>query len=233
MNSPGWSSLSQENTSPLTCSVGGFDIWSDHQGCQTEGDLPPGWKRITDKADIYYWHIPSGATQWERPAPRDPLTRQEGSSLGDTTSASPPPDHQDLQAATVNPDPSLKEFEGATLRYASLRIPLPLEEEESNSDPEAKCFAVQSLGWVEMAEEDLSPGKSSVAVNNCIRQLSYCKSNIRDTVGIWGEGQDMYLVLVNNMLNLVDPTDRCLGNVLHSQPIASIRVWGVGRDNVR
>ncbi|XP_036827901.1 amyloid-beta A4 precursor protein-binding family B member 2-like isoform X2 [Oncorhynchus mykiss] len=84
-----------------------------------------------------------------------------------------------------------------------------------------------------MAEEDLSPGKSSVAVNNCIRQLSYCKSNIRDTVGIWGEGQDMYLVLVNNMLNLVDPTDRCLGNVLHSQPIASIRVWGVGRDNVR
>ncbi|XP_036829405.1 amyloid-beta A4 precursor protein-binding family B member 2-like [Oncorhynchus mykiss] len=269
MNSPGWSSLSQENTSPPLP-----DIWSDHQGCQTEGDLPPGWKRITDKADIYYWHIPSGATQWERPAPRDPLTRQEGSSLGDTTSASPPPDHQprssslhepdhsephmedikkqlwgdvgavsggkidsevwkDLQAATVNPDPSLKEFEGATLRYASLRIPLPLEEEESNSDPEAKCFAVQSLGWVEMAEEDLSPGKSSVAVNNCIRQLSYCKSNIRDTVGIWGEGQDMYLVLVNNMLNLVDPTDRCLGNVLHSQPIASIRVWGVGRDNVR
>uniref|UniRef100_A0AAZ3PLV5 WW domain-containing protein n=1 Tax=Oncorhynchus tshawytscha TaxID=74940 RepID=A0AAZ3PLV5_ONCTS len=88
MNSSGWSSLSQENTSPLLP-----DIWS-HQGCQTEGDLPPGWKRITDKADIYYWHIPSGATQWERPAPRDPLTRQEGSSLGDTTSASPPPDHQ-------------------------------------------------------------------------------------------------------------------------------------------
>ncbi|XP_045567153.1 amyloid beta precursor protein binding family B member 2 isoform X2 [Salmo salar] len=81
-----------------------------------------------------------------------------------------------------------------------------------------------------MAEEDLSPGKSSVAVNNCIRQLSYCKSNIRDTVGIWGEGQDMYLVLENNMLDLVDPMD---DNVLHSQPIGSIRVWGVGRDNGR
>lgn len=38
-----------------------------------------------------------------------------------------------------------------------------------------------------MAEEDLAPGKSSVAVNNCIRQLSYCKNDIRDTVGIWGE----------------------------------------------
>uniref|UniRef100_A0AAZ3SIX2 Uncharacterized protein n=1 Tax=Oncorhynchus tshawytscha TaxID=74940 RepID=A0AAZ3SIX2_ONCTS len=215
MNSSGWSSLSQENTSPLLP-----DIWS-HQGCQTEGDLPPGWKRITDKADIYYWHIPSGATQWERPLAGCLSLSDDVMSEHDVISV-----HQDLQAATVNPDPSLKEFEGATLRYASLRIPLPLEEEESNRDPEAKCFAVQSLGWVEMAEEDLSPGKSSVAVNNCIRQLSYCKSNIRDTVGIWGEGQDMYLVLVNNMLNLVDPTDRCLGNVLHSQPIASIRVWG-------
>ena len=42
---------------------------------------------------------------------------------------------------------------------------------------------MRSLGWVEMAEEDLAPGKSSVAVNNCIRQLSYCKNDIRDTVG--------------------------------------------------
>lgn len=50
-----------------------------------------------------------------------------------------------------------------------------------------QCFAVRSLGWVEMAEDDLAPGKSSVAVNNCIRQLSYCKNDIRDTVGIWGE----------------------------------------------
>uniref|UniRef100_A0A8V0YSR0 Amyloid beta protein binding family B member 2 n=1 Tax=Gallus gallus TaxID=9031 RepID=A0A8V0YSR0_CHICK len=81
-----------------------------------------------------------------------------------------------------------------------------------------------------MAEEDLAPGKSSVAVNNCIRQLSYCKNDIRDTVGIWGEGKDMYLILENDMLNLIDPMDR---TVLHSQPIVSIRVWGVGRDNGR
>lgn len=40
----------------------------------------------------------------------------------------------------------------------------------------------------------------------------------------------MYLLLENNMLNLVDPMDR---SVLHSQPITSIRVWGVGRDNGR
>ncbi|XP_029353227.1 amyloid-beta A4 precursor protein-binding family B member 2 isoform X2 [Echeneis naucrates] len=322
-----WTTLSQESNSPEET-----DIWSE-QSFQTDPDLPPGWKKITDMAGIYYWHIPTGTTQWERPATRQAPTGQtESLTLGEHTastprkhslvslSPSPTPDHEscqtevffrastrsgsttsdssveplsshepilptcgfvnscyfprstslqgvpdqecrsqhqededkkqvwsdfggkidsevwkDLQAATVNPDPSLKEFEGATLRYASLKLrnrPTVEEEESSNvnSDPEAKCFAVRSLGWVEMAEEDLAPGKSSVAVNNCIRQLSYCKNDIRDTVGIWGEGKDMYLVLENNMLNLVDPMDR---SVLHSQPIASIRVWGVGRDNGR
>uniref|UniRef100_A0A3P8TMZ7 Amyloid beta protein binding family B member 2 n=1 Tax=Amphiprion percula TaxID=161767 RepID=A0A3P8TMZ7_AMPPE len=226
-----WTTLSQESNSPEET-----DIWSE-QSFQTDPDLPPGWKKITDMAGIYYWHIPTGTTQWERPSPAlgdHTASKPRKHSLG-SLSPSPTPDHEDLQAATVNPDPSLKEFEGATLRYASLKLrnrPAVEEEESSsvNSDPEAKCFAVRSLGWVEMAEEDLAPGKSSVAVNNCIRQLSYCKNDIRDTVGIWGEGKDMYLVLENNMLNLVDPMDR---SVLHSQPIASIRVWGVGRDNGR
>ncbi|XP_054460173.1 amyloid beta precursor protein binding family B member 2 isoform X2 [Anoplopoma fimbria] len=321
-----WTTLSEESNSPEET-----DIWSE-QSFQTDPDLPPGWKKITDMAGIYYWHIPTGTTQWERPAARPPPPGQtESQAPGEHTastprkpslgslSPSPTPDHEacqaeiffrgstrsgsttsdssveplsnhepviatcgfvnscyfprstsregmpdpecrslledeekkqpwrdfggkidsemwkDLQAATVNPDPSLKEFEGATLRYASLKLrnrPSVEDEQSSNAnrDPETKCFAVRSLGWVEMAEDDLAPGKSSVAVNNCIRQLSYCKNDIRDTVGIWGEGKDMYLVLENNMLNLVDPMDR---SVLHAQPIASIRVWGVGRDNGR
>ncbi|XP_069600652.1 amyloid beta precursor protein binding family B member 2 isoform X7 [Ranitomeya imitator] len=229
-----WTTLSQDSASPATPEETA-DIWSDHS-FQTDPDLPPGWKKINDIAGIYYWHIPTGATQWERPvsAPTDLPGSRKGS-LSSVTSSSPTPENEDLHAATVNPDPSLKEFEGATLRYASLKLrngPQSDEDDSSsiNSDPEAKCFAVRSLGWVEMAEEDLAPGKSSVAVNNCIRQLSYSKNDIRDTVGIWGEGKDMYLVLENDMLNLVDPMDRTL---LHSQPIVSIRVWGVGRDNGR
>lgn len=262
-----WTTLSQDSNSPEET-----DIWSE-QSFQTDPDLPPGWKKITDMAGIYYWHIPTGTTQWERPSTRPPLPGQtETPTQADPTapiprkhsqgslSPLPTPDHEscqaeiffrgstrsgsttsdssveplsfhestlptcgfvnscyfprstslqgtpdqesqfqhqededkDLQAATVNPDPSLKEFEGATLRYASLKLrnrPTTEENESNsvNSDPEAKCFAVRSLGWVEMAEEDLAPGKSSVAVNNCIRQLSYCKNDIRDTVGIWGD----------------------------------------------
>ncbi|XP_055485130.1 amyloid beta precursor protein binding family B member 2 isoform X4 [Psammomys obesus] len=227
-----WTTLSQDSASPS--SPDETDIWSDHS-FQTDPDLPPGWKRISDIAGTYYWHIPTGTTQWERPVsiPGD----RHGSRKGSLSSVtpSPTPENEDLHAATVNPDPSLKEFEGATLRYASLKLrSAPHADDDDscsiNSDPETKCFAVRSLGWVEMAEEDLAPGKSSVAVNNCIRQLSYCKNDIRDTVGIWGEGKDMYLILENDMLSLVDPMDR---SVLHSQPIVSIRVWGVGRDNGR
>ncbi|XP_038180949.1 amyloid-beta A4 precursor protein-binding family B member 2 isoform X5 [Arvicola amphibius] len=228
-----WTTLSQDSASPSSPDDTA-DIWSDHS-FQTDPDLPPGWKRISDIAGTYYWHIPTGTTQWERPVsiPVDIQGSRKGS-LSSVTS-SPTPENEDLHAATVNPDPSLKEFEGATLRYASLKLRnVPHADDDDscsvNSDPEAKCFAVRSLGWVEMAEEDLAPGKSSVAVNNCIRQLSYCKNDIRDTVGIWGEGKDMYLILENDMLSLVDPMDR---SVLHSQPIVSIRVWGVGRDNGR
>nr|XP_034968852.1 amyloid-beta A4 precursor protein-binding family B member 2 isoform X6 [Zootoca vivipara] len=227
-----WTTLSQDSASPS--SPDETDIWSDHS-FQTDPDLPPGWKKISDIAGVYYWHIPTGTTQWERPISIP--TELQGSRKGSLSSItpSPSPETEDLHAATVNPDPSLKEFEGATLRYASLKLrnAPQCDEDDScsiNSDPEAKCFAVRSLGWVEMAEEDLAPGKSSVAVNNCIRQLSYCKNDIRDTVGIWGEGKDMYLILENDMLNLVDPMDR---SILHSQPIVSIRVWGVGRDNGR
>ncbi|XP_037685593.1 amyloid-beta A4 precursor protein-binding family B member 2 isoform X10 [Choloepus didactylus] len=228
-----WTTLSHDSASPSSPDETA-DIWSDHS-FQTDPDLPPGWKRVSDIAGNYYWHIPTGTTQWERPVsiPADLQGSRKGS-LSSVT-PSPTPENEDLHAATVNPDPSLKEFEGATLRYASLKLrSAPQADDDDscsiNSDPEAKCFAVRSLGWVEMAEEDLAPGKSSVAVNNCIRQLSYCKNDIRDTVGIWGEGKDMYLILENDLLSLVDPMDR---TVLHSQPIVSIRVWGVGRDNGR
>lgn len=80
----------------------------------------------------------------------------------------------------------------------------------------SQCFAVRSLGWVEMAEEDLAPGKSSVAVNNCIRQLSYCKNDIRDTVGIWGEVSNTGRELTAGSLTLccASQTPRALRDVI-------------------
>lgn len=53
--------------------------------------------------------------------------------------------------------------------------------------PTHQCFAVRSLGWVEVPEEDLVPGKSSIAVNNCIQQLAQTRSQSQSPDGAWGE----------------------------------------------
>lgn len=50
-----------------------------------------------------------------------------------------------------------------------------------------QCFAVRSLGWVEVPEEDLAPGKSSIAVNNCIQQLAQTRNRSQPHDGAWGE----------------------------------------------
>ncbi|XP_024139031.1 amyloid-beta A4 precursor protein-binding family B member 2 isoform X1 [Oryzias melastigma] len=274
-----WTTLSQETPSPQTPHE--TDMW-------VEGDLPPGWREISDSSEVYFWHIPTGTTQYDRPVASDTtsssnepeaeldqqsdkqeslkLPTERPSSLisdssvepvpspsGSVSSQSSPstpsnamtsPGHTvDTTTRTINelkdypvyPDPSLKAFEGATLRYASLKLNptaqlQTVDLDSTYPDAEAMSFPVRSLGWVEMAEQDLCEGRSSVAVHQCIRQLSYCRRDIRDSAGVWGEGKGMLLVLEDRMLSLVDPDDRSL---LHSQPISSIRVWGVGRDHDR
>uniref|UniRef100_A0A8C5BAN2 Amyloid beta (A4) precursor protein-binding, family B, member 3 n=1 Tax=Gadus morhua TaxID=8049 RepID=A0A8C5BAN2_GADMO len=92
-------------------------------------------------------------------------------------------------------------------------------------------FSVRSMGWVEVPEEGLFPGRSSLTVNNIIQQLSHHRSSEQTHCqGPWGEGQDMLLVLKKDTLSLMDPLDHTL---LHSQPISNIRVWGVGCSNGR
>ncbi|XP_023814958.1 amyloid-beta A4 precursor protein-binding family B member 2 isoform X3 [Oryzias latipes] len=282
-----WTTLSQETPSPQTPRETA-DVWA-------EGDLPPGWREISDSSEVYFWHVPTGTTQYDRPVASDntssnnepdakldqqsdkqeslkPPAERPSSLISDSSvepvpsptgsfssrSSSPTPSNamsspgrtvdttptptttttrtvNELKDYPVYPDPSLKAFEGATLRYASLKLNptaqlQTVDLDSTYPDAEAMSFPVRSLGWVEMAEQDLCEGRSSVAVHQCIRQLSYCRRDIRDSAGVWGEGKGMLLVLEDRMLSLVDPDDHSL---LHSQPISSIRVWGVGRDHDR
>lgn len=248
-----WATLSQG--SPSYSSPDDTDSFWNRNSFETDSDLPAGWMRVQDTSGTYYWHIPTGTTQWEPPSTQcngDGTLKQCTTSEGNT----PSEEQQltwtgfghgerfddgelwkELQSEEVISEPSQKELEEATLRYASLSISSALSKDEdkqpllgNDQETNSKCFAVRSLGWVEMTEEELAPGRSSVAVNNCIRQLSYHKQNLQDPVGGWGESRDMLLILENDTLNLVDPNEHAL---LHSQPIVSIRVWGVGRDNGR
>jgi amyloid beta A4 precursor protein-binding family B member 2 len=55
------------------------------------------------------------------------------------------------------------------------------------ADNEGIRFAVKSLGWMEVSEEDLTPSKSSKAVNKCIIELSSGRNDLLDVVGRWGD----------------------------------------------
>ncbi|XP_076148322.1 amyloid beta precursor protein binding family B member 2 isoform X2 [Alosa pseudoharengus] len=69
-----WTTLSQESPSVETPQETG--VWND-------GELPPGWREVEDLAEVYFWHVPSGTTQRERPvsngsAKPEPDPAQEG-----------------------------------------------------------------------------------------------------------------------------------------------------------
>ncbi|XP_019362136.1 PREDICTED: amyloid beta A4 precursor protein-binding family B member 3 isoform X2 [Gavialis gangeticus] len=201
------------------------NLWSD-QNLETDPDLPPGWRKIRDSSGTYYWHVPTGTTQWQHPSCNSGL----GGSLGPGGDATL--QEMDLQAATVK---HLSKEMPIPSPMASLprRTSLAWHGEEfhrSGMEPGSKCFAVRSLGWVEIPEEDLAPGKSSIAVNNCIQQLSQSKCENLDPAGSWGEGQNMVMILKKDTMSLVDPLDHSL---IHCQPIINIRVWGVGCNNGR
>uniref|UniRef100_A0A8C9N2Y1 Amyloid beta protein binding family B member 3 n=1 Tax=Serinus canaria TaxID=9135 RepID=A0A8C9N2Y1_SERCA len=187
------------------------NLWSD-QSLETDPDLPPGWRKICDSLGTYYWHVPTGTTQWQHPA--------RGTGPGGHT--------ERRRRVAAGRDVDGSESRGdhcGTMRCVGRRWLCRGTEAPRVS---AQCFAVRSLGWVEIPEEDLAPGKSSIAVNNCIQQLSNSKG--QGSAENQGEGQDLVMILKKDTMSLVDPLDRSL---IHRQPILNIRVWGVGCNNGR
>lgn len=49
------------------CSLPEDNIWAD-QDLLLDPDLPSGWRTIKDSTGTYYWHVPTGATQWQHPS---------------------------------------------------------------------------------------------------------------------------------------------------------------------
>ncbi|XP_049597692.1 amyloid-beta A4 precursor protein-binding family B member 3 isoform X8 [Syngnathus scovelli] len=175
------------------------NIWTD-QNLLLDPDLPSGWRTINDSTGTYYWHVPTGATQWQHPVEGKPA-------LLDAQDEQGPPGF-----SAVPPDTSCRSQRSDTSGcYGN----------------DSQCFSVRSLGWLQVEEDDLSPGRSSLAVGNVIQQLS---DGGEQTDGVLGEGREMKLLLKWDALTLVDPLDR---TPLYRQPIVDIRVWGVGSNKGR
>ncbi|KAM9319627.1 amyloid beta precursor protein binding family B member 1 [Gastrophryne carolinensis] len=216
-----WATLSQG--SPSYGSPDDADCFWPRSASDTDSDLPSGWVRVQDTSGTYYWHVPTGTTQWEPPTG---LNGEEPRMYSPATELTPT-DEPEESSLEEGPDFGNHDDEQVTFHISNLSLSSsqPDEEKEAppSSEPGTQGFAVRSLGWVEMTEEDLAPGRSSVAVNCCIRQLSLHNQSLN-------QGKEMLLLLDNDSLKLYDPAGETL---LHSQPIVSIRVWGVGRDDGR
>ncbi|XP_066444655.1 amyloid beta precursor protein binding family B member 1 isoform X2 [Eleutherodactylus coqui] len=217
-----WATLSQG--SPSYGSPDDTDCFWPRNTLDTDSDLPSGWMRVQDTSGTYYWHVPTGTTQWEPPSD---LGSGEPRMYSPST-AHTPTEEEEEESQEETSDGDHHETDDVTCHINTLNLSLvqPSEEEKGplliyDSGPQK--FPVCSLGWVEMTEEDLAPGRSSVAVNSCIRQLSLHNQSLT-------QGKDMLLVLDDDSLKLYDSSGQTL---LHSQPIVSIRVWGVGRDDGR
>ncbi|XP_043359891.1 amyloid-beta A4 precursor protein-binding family B member 1 isoform X2 [Dermochelys coriacea] len=222
-----WATLSQG--SPACSSPDDTDASWAHNAFETDSDLPAGWVRVQDTSGTYYWHIPTGTTQWEPPTDLGQGEEGRGPDC-DSQGNTPTEEQRDVPSEEGTPEPGQPGLEQPTLHLAVLSLITPKAEEQTlhlGSPLGSKSFPVRSLGWVEMSEEELVPGKSSAAVNSCIRQLA---PRGPPPPGGWDQGRAMLMFLDHETLQLVEPVERTL---LHTQPVATIRVWGIGRDDGR
>ncbi|XP_044736073.1 protein Fe65 homolog isoform X2 [Chrysoperla carnea] len=222
----------QNNSPPIT---GGQHIVNDSpEQERRDENLPPGWEKHEDNDGPYYWHIKSGTIQ--RELPEMPACMKENKK----------------SSSSLKDSDNILKYESSmissvTRSSTSSALDMDLEERKRKDDvafkrrsyparaePDSKerpiRFAVRSLGWVEIAEDDLTPERSSKAVNKCIVDLSLGRNDLLDVVGRWGDGKDLFMDLDEGALKLIDPENL---TVLNTQPIHTIRVWGVGRDNGR
>ncbi|XP_018326384.1 protein Fe65 homolog [Agrilus planipennis] len=195
-------------------------------------------RKSLDNDGPYYWHIKSGTIQREPPSiPNSNRVDQlntKSSFSKETESIISKFENSILSSSvTRSSTSSALDLEGDE-RKRKEELTLKRRSYPARPEPETKekpiRFAVRSLGWVEIAEEDLTPERSSKAVNKCIVDLSLGRNDLLDVVGRWGDGKDLFMDLDEGALKLIDPENL---NVLNTQPIHTIRVWGVGRDNGR
>ncbi|VDN54827.1 unnamed protein product [Dracunculus medinensis] len=182
--------------------------------------LPPGWEKHEDPSGYsYYWHIDTGTIQREPPV-RNREIQVDVPSAATAT-------QQQLPRQSYQPIIEEHAYKQTTTKR---QIDNEFQNDGDYESGKPVRFAIRSLGWTEIAEEDLTTEKSSRAVNKAIVDLSTGRNDIMDNVSKWGDGRELIMEIDDNDLTLIDPDTMA---VIHSERIHQIRVWGVGRDNGR
>ncbi|NWH84876.1 APBB1 protein, partial [Aegithalos caudatus] len=223
-----WATLSQG--SPGSSPDEPESLWPC--GAGAHGDLPPGWLRVQDTSGTYYWHVPTGTTQWEPPGgphetPSDGSTPTEGPTLSWTSFApaetfndgdlwKDPTAEDEEEEEEEDEEPGVSDLEMLSPGPGSPGEGMALGEEDAL---DSKGLPVRSLGWVQLREEELGPGRSSSTVSACIRQLSGSRDGPQGTCGE-----------VSDPRACVCPThpSLCPGHLWGVPPVPAGAVWGGG-----
>ena len=197
-------------------------------------NLPPGWQKHEDENGPYYWHVKSGNIQREPPEVPPHSKRESRRSLVKDNDSINNFHTLSGMVNTVTRSNTSSALDQELESKRKVELALKRRSYPARADSEGRDkpirFAVRSLGWTEIAEEDLTPERSSKAVNKCIVDLSLGRNDLLDVVGRWGDGKDLFMDLDEGALKLIDPENL---TVLNTQPIHTVRVWGVGRDHCR
>nr|XP_012138278.1 PREDICTED: amyloid beta A4 precursor protein-binding family B member 2-like isoform X6 [Megachile rotundata] len=207
----------------------------DTNECEDKDEnLPPGWQKHEDENGPYYWHVKSGNIQREPPEALPHSKRESRRSLIKDNDSINNFHTLSGMVNTVTRSNTSSALDQELENKRKVELALKRRSYPARADSEGRDkpirFAVRSLGWTEIAEEDLTPERSSKAVNKCIVDLSLGRNDLLDVVGRWGDGKDLFMDLDEGALKLIDPENL---TVLNTQPIHTVRVWGVGRDHCR
>lgn len=154
--------ISSKKSTDNLCDYDDLD-WENSVTNVEQHELPLGWMRCCDEAGIYYWHKPSGT-----------VTRK--------------PPKFGLETKETNFNNEFVKFDSNCAENSFVKNSISCSEFSSgNSESNKVRFYVRSLGWVCINEDDLTPEKSSRAVNKCINELSRGVKDFNDVIARWGE----------------------------------------------
>ena len=183
-------------------------------------DLEDGWEMHEDEGGLYFWHIKSGTIQREIPkAFKESIPKSKMTKSSTSSNLAKSQSQQSTQSAS-----EVESKRKSLPPPASATSPMTTSGLIPSDDPNAGMqVRVRSLGSIQLSEESLTNENSSKAVNRCIVQLSTGSLDSPDC-------KELILSLTEGTLKLIDPQS---GSTVSSQPIHTIRVWGVGRDDSR
>lgn len=227
---------------------------STSNGEQSKMELPEGWERHEDELGPYFWHIPTGTIQREKPflhtidksmIRSDSLVFLDKSAINaDYNPTETIEEEEECEASNSNvckqsatsfsPDTEKKIQKVKTLNnrqkvIANLRLTFPVDSEDENCDDDSEnylSFVVHSLGWMNVEESQINSNTGSLAIKKCIHELT---NKTEGAAKCWGvDTQSMLLRISLDKITLLDAVTE---TVLSIQMIREIRMWAVDEKN--